>query len=141
MDIHIKERLSPPFTMEIALALVQLTEDLWNSKDPEKVCLAYTIDCEWRDRTEFIKGRDEIGKLLKMKWEKQLDYRLKKELWGFRNNRMAVRLEYEWHDYNDQWFRSYGNELMEFDESGLIKKRFATSNDMPINNIDMTIQS
>lgn len=141
MDIHIKERLSPPFTMEIALALVQLTEDLWNSKDPEKVCMAYTIDCEWRDRTEFIKGRDEIGKLLKMKWEKQLDYRLKKELWGFRNNRMAVRLEYEWHDYNDQWFRSYGNELMEFDESGLIKKRFATSNDMPINNIDMTIQS
>lgn len=141
MDIHIKERLSPPFTMEIALALVQLTEDLWNSKDPEKVCMAYTIDCEWRDRTEFIKGRDEIGKLLKMKWEKQLDYRLKKELWGFRNNRMAVRLEYEWHDYNDQWFRSYGNELMEFDESGLIKKRFATSNDMPINNIDMTIHS
>jgi nuclear transport factor 2 (NTF2) superfamily protein len=122
----------PPFTMETALEKVQLAENAWNSKDPEKVCLAYTIDTEWRNRTEFIRGREEVKAFLKKKWEKELDYKLKKELWGFRENRMAVRFEYEWHDASGQWFRSYGNELWEFNENGLMQKRFASINDLSI---------
>jgi nuclear transport factor 2 (NTF2) superfamily protein len=122
----------PPFTMETALQKVQLAEDAWNSKDPEKVCLAYTVDTVWRNRTEFINGRAEVKSFLKRKWEKELDYKLKKELWGFRENRMAVRFEYEWHDEAGQWFRSYGNELWEFEENGLMRKRFASINDLPI---------
>jgi len=122
----------PPFTMETATEKVQMAENAWNSKDPEKVCLAYTIDTEWRNRTDFIKGREEVKQFLKRKWETELEYRLKKELWGFRNNRMAVRFEYEWHDKAGQWFRSYGNELWEFNEHGLMQKRFASINDMPI---------
>lgn len=122
----------PPFTLETALQKVQMAEVAWNTKDPEKVCLAYTLDTEWRNRMEFLNGREEIKKFLIRKWQKELDYKLKKELWGFRENRMAVRFEYEWHDYSGQWFRSYGNELWEFDVDGLMKKRFASINDLPI---------
>jgi nuclear transport factor 2 (NTF2) superfamily protein len=123
----------PPFTMETALQKVQAAEDAWNTKDPEKVSLAYTTDTEWRNRTDFISGREEVKAFLTRKWQKELDYKLKKELWGFRENRMAVRFEYEWHDQSDQWFRSYGNELWEFDENGYMRKRFASINDLPIN--------
>jgi len=126
----------PPFTLETALEKVQLAEDAWNSQNPERVCLAYTIDTEWRNRTEFINGRQEVKTFLKRKWEKELDYRLKKELWGFRENRIAVRFEYEWHDHTGQWFRSYGNELWEFDEHGLMSKRFASINDLEITEPD-----
>jgi nuclear transport factor 2 (NTF2) superfamily protein len=122
----------PPFTMETALEKVQLAENAWNTKNPENVCLAYTIDTEWRNRTDFINGREEVKAFLQKKWEKELDYKLKKELWGFRENRMAVRFEYEWHNQSGQWFRSYGNELWEFDENGLMRKRFASINDMAI---------
>jgi len=130
----------PPFTMETALEKVQIAENAWNSKDPEKVCLAYTIDTEWRNRTEFIKGREAVKQFLKRKWEKELDYKLKKELWGFRNNRMAVSFQYEWHDETSQWYRSYGNELWEFDENGLMKKRFASINDLEINETDRLLK-
>jgi len=122
----------PPFTEETALQKVQAAEDAWNTKDPEKVCQAYTVNTEWRNRTEFINGREEVKQFLTRKWKKELDYKLKKELWGFRNNRIAVRFEYEWHDESGQWFRSYGNELWEFDESGYMAKRFASINDLPI---------
>lgn len=123
----------PPFTMETALQKVQLAEDAWNSKDPDTVCLAYTIDTEWRNRTEFINGREEVKNFLKLKWAKELNYKLKKELWGFRENRMAVRFEYEWCDVEGQWYRSYGNELWEFNPQGLMQKRFASINDLKIN--------
>jgi nuclear transport factor 2 (NTF2) superfamily protein len=123
----------PPFTLETALQKVQLAEEAWNSKDPERVALAYTIDTEWRNRTEFINGREAVKGFLIQKWEKELDYKLKKELWGFRENRMAVLFEYEYHDTNGQWFRAYGNENWEFDENGLMRKRFASINELPIN--------
>lgn len=122
----------PPFTMETALEKVQMAENAWNTKDPEKVCMAYTIDTEWRNRTEFINGREEVKAFLIRKWQKELDYKLKKELWGFRENRMAVRFEYEWRDASGQWYRSYGNENWEFDENGLMRKRYASINDLPI---------
>lgn len=122
----------PPFTIETAKQKVQLAEDAWNSKDPERVSLAYTIDTEWRNRTEFINGRDEVVAFLKRKWEKERHYKLKKELWGFRENRMAVRFEYEYQDKNGQWWRSYGNENWEFDENGLMRKRYASINDLAI---------
>lgn len=122
----------PPFTLETALEKVKMAEDAWNSKDPERVSLAYTIDTEWRNRTEFINGRAEVKAFLQRKWQKELSYKLKKELWGFRENRMAVRFEYEWHDQSGQWYRSYGNELWEFDEQGLMRKRYASINDLPI---------
>ena len=130
----------PPFTMETALEKVQLAENAWNTKDPEKVCMAYTIDTEWRNRTEFINGREEVKAFLKRKWEKELDYKLKKELWGFRENRMAVRFEYEWHNADGQWFRSYGNELWEFDENGLMRKRYASINDLEIKEGDRQLK-
>ncbi|MDP4263510.1 MAG: nuclear transport factor 2 family protein [Bacteroidota bacterium] len=130
----------PPFTMETALQKVQLAEDAWNTKDPEKVCLAYSIDTEWRNRTEFINGREEVKLFLRRKWKKELDYRLKKELWGFRENRMAVRFEYEWRDGSGNWFRSYGNEMWEFDENGLMRKRYASINDLPIKEIDRKLK-
>ena len=123
----------PPFNMETALQKVQAAEDAWNTRDPERVSLAYTIDTEWRNRTEFVNGRNEVVAFLKRKWTKELDYKLKKELWGFRENRMAVRFEYEWHDESGQWYRSYGNELWEFDEDGYMQKRYASINDLPIN--------
>ncbi|MTH14919.1 nuclear transport factor 2 family protein [Flavobacterium sp. LC2016-01] len=126
----------PPFTMETALQKVQIAEDAWNTKDPEKVALAYTIDTEWRNRTDFINGREEVKQFLTAKWQKELHYKLKKELWGFRENRMAVRFEYEWQDHSGQWFRSYGNENWEFDENGYMQKRFASINDLPINEAD-----
>jgi len=130
----------PPFNMETALQKVQAAEDAWNTRDPERVSLAYTIDTEWRNRTEFIKGRAEVVAFLKRKWKKELDYKLKKELWGFRENRMAVRFEYEWHDHAGQWYRSYGNELWEFDENGYMQKRFASINDLPIAEADRKLK-
>jgi uncharacterized protein len=122
----------PPFTLETALQKVQIAEDAWNTKDPEKVCLAYTLDTEWRNRAEFINGREAVKEFLKRKWERELDYRLKKELWGFFESRMAVRSEYEWHDASGQWYRSYGNELWQFDKDGYMQKRFASINDLQI---------
>jgi len=130
----------PPFNMETALQKVQAAEDAWNTKDPMLVSKAYTIDTEWRNRTEFIIGRDEVVAFLKRKWEKELGYKLKKELWGFRENRMAVRFEYEWHDHSGQWFRSYGNELWEFDPGGYMQKRFASINDLAIEEKDRKLK-
>ena len=130
----------PPFTMETALQKVQAAEDAWNTKDPVKVAQAYTIDTEWRNRVEFIHGREEVTAFLTRKWEKELGYKLKKELWGFKENRMAVRFEYEWHDTVGQWYRSYGNELWEFDEDGYMRKRFASINDLPINEEDRKLK-
>lgn len=122
----------PPFTLETAKQKIQMAEDAWNSKDPERVCLAYTIDTEWRNRTEFINGREAVKEFLKRKWEKELNYRLKKELWTFKDNRIAVRFEYEFQNAEGQWFRAYGNENWEFDQNGLMAKRFASINDLPI---------
>jgi len=126
----------PPFTLETALQKVQLAEDAWNSKDPERIAMAYTQDTEWRNRTEFINGREEVIAFLKRKWEKEIDYKLKKELWGFRENRMAVRFEYEYRNHNGQWFRAYGNENWEFDENGLMRKLYASINELPIDEKD-----
>jgi uncharacterized protein (TIGR02246 family) len=122
----------PPFTAETALKKVQAAEDAWNSRDPERVALAYTPDSEWRNRDQFFSGRESIVKFLQAKWNKELDYRLKKELWAFTENRIAVRFEYEWHDAEGQWFRSYGNENWEFAENGLMQRRFASINDVKI---------
>lgn len=124
--------IRPPFTLETALAKVQAAEDGWNSRDPDRVALAYTEDSEWRNRTDFFRGRPAIRAFLTQKWEKELDYRLKKELWGFRENRIAVRFEYEWHDAAGQWYRSYGNEMWEFNVEGLMARRFASINDAVI---------
>ncbi len=124
--------LKPPFTFATATAKVQEAENAWNSRDPERICLAYSVDTEWRNRAEFINGREAVKQFLKSKWERELDYVLKKELWGFRENRMAVRFEYEWHDTAGQWFRSYGNELWQFNEDGLMSHRYASINDLPI---------
>lgn len=122
----------PPFTLETALQKVQLAEDAWNSQDPERVSKAYTINSEWRNRTQFINGREEIVRFLTEKWQKEKHYKLKKELWGFRENRMAVRFEYEYQDADGQWWRAYGNENWEFDDDGLMRKRYASINDLPI---------
>lgn len=124
--------IRPPFTLETARAKVQAAEDAWNSRDPERVALAYTEDSVWRNRTEFFRGRDAIRAFLTRKWERELDYRLRKELWGFRENRIAVRFEYEWHDTDGQWYRSYGNEMWEFADDGLMARRYASINDAPI---------
>jgi hypothetical protein len=125
--------ITPPFTLvETATRNVQLAEDAWNSRDPERVALAYSPDSEWRNRTEFFSGRAAIVAFLKRKWAKELDYRLKKTLWGFRENRIAVSFEYEWHEAKGQWFRSYGNELWEFDKAGLMRRRLASINDAEI---------
>ena len=122
----------PPFTLETATRKVQMAEDAWNSRDPERVALSYSLDSEWRNRTELLRGREEIKAFLRRKWEKELDYRLKKTLWGFRENRIAVSFEYVWHDASGQWYRSYGNELWEFDENGLMRRRLASINDAEI---------
>ena len=122
----------PPFTLETALEKVKAAENAWNTRDPKTVSQAYSLDTEWRNRTEFINGREQVEEFLTRKWQKEIEYRLKKELWGFRENRMAVQFEYEWHDQSGQWYRSYGNELWEFDENGLMRKRFASINDMAI---------
>ena len=122
----------PPFNFDTATQKVQMAENAWNTKDPEKVCLAYTIDTEWRNRDQFINGREEVKQFLIAKWNKELEYKLKKELWAFTDSKIAVRFEYEWHDQNGQWYRSYGNENWEFDQNGFMKKRFASINDLPI---------
>ncbi|MFN2635132.1 MAG: DUF1348 family protein [Thermoanaerobaculia bacterium] len=126
----------PPFTRETAIQKVRLAEDGWNSRDPEKVSLAYTPDSQWRNRAEFPKGRQEIVAFLTRKWARELDYRLIKELWAFDGNRIAVRFAYEWHDDSGSWFRSYGNENWEFDGEGLMRYRFASINDLPIRESD-----
>ena len=127
----------PPFTdPETAARKVQMAEDLWNTRDAEQVAAAYTEDSQWRNRTEFLEGRAAITEFLRRKWNRELDYKLKKELWGFRGNRMAVKFFYEWHDDSGYWFRSYGNELWEFAPSGLMQRREASINDMPIASSD-----
>jgi len=122
----------PPFTRETAMQKVRMAEDGWNSRDPVRVSMAYTPDSQWRNRAEFPRGREQIVEFLTRKWAKELEYRLIKELWAFDGNRIAVRFAYEWHDANDNWFRSYGNENWEFDEHGLMARRFASINDLPI---------
>ena len=122
----------PPFTLETARQKVQAAEDAWNTRDPERVAAAYTVDSVWRNRHEFLQGRAEIVAFLARKWAKELDYRLIKELWTFGGNRIAVRFAYEWHDDSNNWFRSYGNENWEFDEHGLMRRRLASINDLPI---------
>lgn len=122
----------PPFTLETATHKVRLAEDAWNSRDPERVSLAYTPDSRWRNRAEFLQGRDAIVQFLRRKWDRELDYRLIKELWAFAGNRIAVRFAYEWHDAAGNWFRAYGNENWEFDDDGLMRVRIASINDLPI---------
>lgn len=122
----------PPFTLETATQKVQLAEDAWNSQDPQRVSLAYTIDTEWRNRSQFINGREAVVRFLTGKWQMELDYKLKKELWSFMDHRIAVRFEYEYHNKEGQWFRAYGNENWEFDDNGLMRKRYASINDLPI---------
>jgi nuclear transport factor 2 (NTF2) superfamily protein len=124
--------LVPPFTVETAPQKVRMAEDAWNSRDPERVALGYTEGSQWRNRSEFVTGRDAIRKFLAGKWSREHEYRLVKALWGFRENRMAVRFQYEWHDDAGQWYRSYGNELWEFDEHGLMRRREASINDVAI---------
>src|SRR2546430_15868826 len=126
----------PPFTLETAIQKVRLAEDGWNSRDPEKVALAYTVDSRWRNRAEFPQGRQEIIEFLRRKWAKELDYRLIKELWAHNGNRIAVRFAYEWHDDSGHWYRSYGNENWEFDEHGLMQRRYASINDLQIKKTD-----
>jgi uncharacterized protein len=122
----------PPFTQETAAQKVRAAEDGWNGRDPAKVALAYTSDSEWRNRTEFLRSRKEIEEFLTRKWNRELDYRLIKEPWIFGGNRIAVRFAYEWHDDSGHWFRSYGNENWEFAENGLMRRRIASINDLPI---------
>jgi nuclear transport factor 2 (NTF2) superfamily protein len=122
----------PPFTLETAAQKVQAAEDAWNTRDPERVALAYTEDSQWRNRDLFLTGRAEIVSFLQAKWDRELEYVLRKGLWGFRQNRIAVRFQYEWHDAEGRWFRSYGNELWEFDEEGLMRRREASINDVAI---------
>ncbi|MCM2430584.1 nuclear transport factor 2 family protein [Streptomyces sp. RKAG337] len=122
----------PPFTAESALQKVRAAEDAWNSRDPERVSLGYTEDSEWRNRDAFINGRAEIVEFLRAKWERELDYRLRKELWAYTDHRIAVRFEYEWHTDQGQWYRSYGNENWDFDENGLMRRRYASINDLAI---------
>jgi nuclear transport factor 2 (NTF2) superfamily protein len=126
----------PPFTRETAIQKVRAAEDGWNTRNPERVALAYTEDSSWRNRAEFMVGRTEIVAFLTRKWAKELDYRLIKELWSYDGNRIAVRFAYEWHDDSDNWFRSYGNENWEFDERGLMRRRYASINDLPIQESD-----
>ena len=125
-------KIRPPFTQETARAKVKAAEDAWNSRDPERVALAYTVDSQWRNRDEFFAGRDAIKEFLTRKWKKELDYRLMKELWAYTGNRISVRFEYEWHDEAGQWYRTHGNEHWEFDEEGLMGRRDMSANDIPI---------
>jgi nuclear transport factor 2 (NTF2) superfamily protein len=122
----------PPFTLESATKKVRLAEDAWNSRDPDRVVQVYTEDTQWRNRAEFPVGREQVRAFLQRKWAKELDYRLIKELWACADNRIAVRFAYEWHDDSGSWYRSYGNENWEFDEHGLMRRRFASINDLPI---------
>ena len=122
----------PPFNEESASTKVRMAENAWNGRDPEKVALAYTVDSQWRNRSEFPRGREEIVEFLTRKWQREKEYRLIKELWTYQDNRIAVRFAYEWQDEKGQWFRSYGNENWEFNEAGLMQKRFASINDLAI---------
>lgn len=122
----------PPFTRDTAVQKIRMAEDAWNTRDPERVALGYTIDSRWRNRAEFLQGREAIIAFLQRKWARELDYRLIKELWAFHDNHIAVRFQYEWHDDSGNWFRSYGNEQWEFDEAGLMRRREASINDVPI---------
>ena len=126
----------PPFTEKTARQKIQFAEDAWNSRDPERVSLAYTVDTEWRNRAEFVNGRAAVVEFLRGKWSRELDYRLRKELWAFQGNRIAVRFEYEFHDASGQWWRAYGNENWEFDEHGFMRRRFASINDLKITDAD-----
>ena len=126
----------PPFDRASALAKVQAAEDAWNTRDPQRVALAYTPDSRWRNRDVFLTGRDQIVDFLTAKWKRELDYVLRKSLWSFSEDRIAVRFQYEWHDAEAQWFRSYGNELWEFDEHGLMRRREASINDVAITDAD-----
>lgn len=130
----------PPFTLETAKQKIQAAEDAWNSKDPERVSKAYTLDSEWRNRDQFIHGREEIVGFLTQKWEKENNYKLKKEYWAHTDNRIAVRFEYEYQNANGQWFRAYGNENWEFDETGLMQKRYASINDLAIDEKDRKLK-
>ena len=125
-------KLIPPFTEETARAKVKAAQDAWNSRDPERVALAYTEDSQWRNRDEFFTGREAIKEFLTRKWASELDYRLMKELWAYTDNRISVRFEYEWRDESDQWYRTHGNEHWEFDEEGLMRRRDMSANDVPI---------
>ena len=131
MDVERRPPL-PPFSLETAVQKVRLAEDAWNTRDPQRVSLAYAVDSRWRNRAEFLQGREAIVAFLTRKWSRELDYRLIKELWAFRENRIAVRFAYEWHDDSGQWFRSFGNENWEFDDAGLMRLRIASINDLPI---------
>lgn len=124
--------IRPPFSEESARAKVKAAEDAWNSRDPQRVALAYTEGSQWRNRTEFFAGREAIRDFLSRKWAKELDYRLKKELWAFHGNRISVRFEYEWHDDSGQWYRTHGNEHWEYDDDGLMRRRDMSANDYPI---------
>ena len=126
----------PPFTEETARQKIQAAEDAWNSRDPERVSLAYTVDTEWRNRSDFVNGRAAVVEFLRGKWSRELDYRLRKELWAFQGNRVAVRFEYEFHDASGQWWRAYGNENWEFDELGFMRRRYASINDLKITEAD-----
>jgi uncharacterized protein len=126
----------PPFTLETAIQKVRMAEDGWNSRDPARVATAYTVDSRWRNRSEFLQGREAIEAFLTRKWERELDYRLVKELWAFRENRIAVRFAYECRDASGQWWRSYGNENWQFDEAGLMAVRIASINDLPLRDAD-----
>ena len=126
----------PPFTAETARFKVQAAEDAWNTRDPERVSLAYTEDTEWRNRSEFLHGRAQVVEFLRRKWGREHDYRLRKELWAFTDNRISVRFEYEWHDETGQWFRTHGNEHWEFDDEGLMRRRDMSANDYPIEEAD-----
>ncbi|MCQ4140878.1 nuclear transport factor 2 family protein [Chryseobacterium sp. EO14] len=130
----------PPFTLETALEKIQLAEDAWNSQDPERVSKAYTLDSEWRNRDQFVNGREEIVKFLSSKWQKEFNYKLKKEYWAHTDNRIAVRFEYEYQNKEENWFRAYGNENWEFDENGLMRKRFASINDLAIKEEDRKLK-
>jgi nuclear transport factor 2 (NTF2) superfamily protein len=130
--IHEPRPPFPPFTRETATQKVRMAEDAWNNRDPERVALAYTVDSRWRNRAEFPVGREQIIEFLTRKWQTELEYRLIKELWAFEGNRIAVRFAYEWHNRQNEWFRSYGNENWEFDENGLMRRRYASINDLPI---------
>ncbi|RSN71609.1 nuclear transport factor 2 family protein [Actinomadura sp. WAC 06369] len=131
----------PPFTEETARAKVRAAEDAWNTRDPERVALAYTEDSVWRNRDEFFTGRDAIKDFLRRKWERELDYRLRKELWSYTGNRISVRFEYEWHDADGRWWRSHGNEQWEFADDGLMRRREASINDVPIAAADRRLAS
>ncbi|MDP2527185.1 nuclear transport factor 2 family protein [Maribacter dokdonensis] len=129
----------PPFTEETAKQKVQLAEDAWNSKDPIKVSMAYTVDTEWRNRSQFINGRNEVQQFLEHKWTNEQNYKLKKELWSYHGNRIAVRFEYEYQNQEGQWYRAYSNENWEFDENGLMQKRYASINDLTIKENERTL--